>query len=105
MNIEGVKTKSDFEVIDITDESDPYITVLGIDQAFENNTVINLKKRKMSFETDTLHAVTPLNPYEGDQYNELVEEDAQSSIIENIYNITRHREDCINPTTDGRLSW
>jgi hypothetical protein len=31
VNIEGVKTKEDFEVIEIMDESDPYPTLLGID--------------------------------------------------------------------------
>jgi hypothetical protein len=35
----------------------------------------------------------------------LVDEDAQSSIIENIYKITGHREDYVNPTVDGELSW
>jgi hypothetical protein len=53
--------------------------------------VLNLKKRQMSFETDTLCMVTPLDPYEGDIYNEPVDEDAQSSAIENIYKITGHR--------------
>jgi hypothetical protein len=66
VNIEGVKTKVDFEVIEIMDESNPYPSLLGIDWAFENNVVLNLKKRKMSFETDTLHVVMPLDPYEGD---------------------------------------
>jgi hypothetical protein len=45
VNIEGVKTKVDFEVIDIMDESDPYPALLGIDWAFDNNVVLNLKKR------------------------------------------------------------
>jgi len=31
--------------------------------------------------------------------------DAYSSVIENIYQITRHREDYINPSTGGELSW
>jgi hypothetical protein len=105
VNIEGVKTKVDFEVIEIMDESDPYPALLGIDWAFDNNAVLNLKKRQMSFETDTLCVVAPLDPYEGDRYNEPVDEDAQSSVIENIYKIMGHREDYINPTTDGELSW
>jgi hypothetical protein len=46
VNIEGVKTKVDFEVIEIMDESDPYPTLLGIDWAFDNNVVLNLKKRQ-----------------------------------------------------------
>jgi hypothetical protein len=70
VNIEGVKTKVDFEVIEIMDESDPYPALLGIDWAFENNVVLNLKKRQMSFETDTLCVVMPLDPYEGDHYND-----------------------------------
>jgi hypothetical protein len=47
----------------------------------------------------------PLDPYEGDHYNELVDEDAQSSSIENIYKVMGHREDYINPTADGELRW
>jgi hypothetical protein len=59
----------------------------------------------MSFETYTLHVVAPLEPYEGDQYNELVDEDAWSLVIQNIYKIAGHKEDYINPTTNGDLSW
>jgi hypothetical protein len=58
--IEGVETKADFEVIDIVDESDPYPTLLGIDWAFDNNVVLNLKNKQLSFETDTLHMVATL---------------------------------------------
>jgi hypothetical protein len=48
-----VKTKVDFEVIEIMDDSDPYPALLGIDKAFDNNAMLNLKKRKMSFEIGT----------------------------------------------------
>jgi len=41
-------------VIEIMNDSDPYPTLLGINSAFNNNVVLNLKKRHMSFETDTL---------------------------------------------------
>jgi hypothetical protein len=51
MNIEGVKMKAYFEVIEIMDDFDPYPSLLGIDWAFDNNVVLNLKKRHMSFET------------------------------------------------------
>jgi len=75
------------------DESDPYLALLGIDWAFDNNAVLNLKKRKMSFEIDTLCMVTPLDLYEGDHYNEPMAEDAWCSIVENLYKITSHKED------------
>jgi len=58
----------------------------------------------MTIERNTLHVVAPLDAYEYDKYNELVDEDAHSSIIENICKITSHREDYINPTIDGYLS-
>jgi hypothetical protein len=41
----------------------------------------------MSFETDTLHIIAPLDPNEGDRYNEPMNEDVEL-IIENIYQIT-----------------
>jgi hypothetical protein len=69
-----------------------------------NLAVLNIKKRKISFETDTLCVIAPLDVNEGDRYNESVNEDAQSSIIENIYDIRWHREDYGNPTADGELS-
>jgi hypothetical protein len=40
--------------------------------------VLNLKKRKNSFETNTLHVVMPLDPYEYEFYNEPMDENAWS---------------------------
>jgi hypothetical protein len=41
-----VKTKEYFEVIEIMDDSNPYLFVLGIDWEFDNNDVLNMKKRQ-----------------------------------------------------------
>jgi hypothetical protein len=81
------------------DDSDSYLALFGIDWAFYNNAVLNLKKRLMLFETNILCMVSSLDIYEGERYNEPVDEDAWRSTIENIYRITRHLEDYINPTT------
>jgi hypothetical protein len=105
VNIEGVKTKVYFEVIEIVDDSDPYPALLEIVWAFENNVVLNLKKRQMSFGTDTLRVITKLDPNEGNIYNEPVNEDAYNSVIETIYQITGHKENYINPTMYGELIW
>jgi hypothetical protein len=105
VNIEGVRTKDDFYVIEIMDDSEPYPALLGIDRDFDNNVVLNLKKRQMSFEVDTLCVITPMDPNEVDRYNDLMNEDAGSYVIEIIYNITGHREDYINPTADRELIW
>jgi hypothetical protein len=42
VNIDGVKTKLYFKVIEIMDYSSPYIDLLGIYWAFDNNSVPNL---------------------------------------------------------------
>jgi hypothetical protein len=59
----------------------------------------------MSFEIDTLHVVSPLDPYEGYRYNDPINEEAWILVIKNIYKITRCNDDYINPTVDGELSW
>jgi len=50
VHIEGFCTTADFEVIEVIDDSNPYPAFLGIDWAFENMAIINLKKREMIFE-------------------------------------------------------
>ena len=45
VDIDGVRTLADFEVIEIIDDSNPYPTLLGIQWELDNDIVINLKKR------------------------------------------------------------
>ena len=45
IDIYGVSTLTDFEVIEIIDDSNPYPALLGIEWAMENAAIINLKKR------------------------------------------------------------
>jgi hypothetical protein len=63
--IDEVRTFADFEVIEIVDDSCPYPASLGIDWDFNNSTVVDLKKRRMTFEGDDLRVITPLDPDEG----------------------------------------
>ena len=50
IDIDGVRSFADFEVIEIIGDSRPYPALLGIDWAFDNMAIINLKKRQMIFE-------------------------------------------------------
>jgi hypothetical protein len=63
--INRVRTFADFEVIEIVDDSCPYPTLLGIDWAFNNSTVVDLKKICMMFERDGLRVISPLDLDEG----------------------------------------
>jgi hypothetical protein len=65
VDIDGVRTFSDFEVIEIVDDSFPYPAPLGIDWDFNNSTMVDLKKRRMTFEGDGLRVIAPLDLDEG----------------------------------------
>jgi hypothetical protein len=51
IDLDGVRTKADFEVIEIVDGTTPYLALLGLYWAFENQTIIKLKTRKLTFES------------------------------------------------------
>jgi hypothetical protein len=74
VDIDGVRTFTDFEVIEIVDDSFPYIVLLGIDWAFDKSIVVCLKKRCMTFERDGLRVIAPLDMDEGPQYTEPIKE-------------------------------
>jgi hypothetical protein len=43
VDLDGVRTKVDFEVTEIVDGTTPYLTLLGLDWVFDNHAIINLK--------------------------------------------------------------
>ena len=88
VDIEGASMQVDFEVIEIVDDNNPYLALLGIDWATDMNGVINLKKRKMIFEKKSLRVVVPPNPAEGARYTELMRDDDSDDDLDCIYKIT-----------------
>ena len=62
VDLDGVLTKAYFEVIEIVDRTTPYLTLLGLDWAFDNQTIINLKTIKMIFESGDYRVIAPLDP-------------------------------------------
>jgi hypothetical protein len=88
MDIDGVRTFADFEVIEIFDDSCPYPALLGIDWAFNNSTMVDLKKRRMMFEGYVLRVIAPLDPDEGLRYTKPIIEEDHTYELENIYKLT-----------------
>jgi hypothetical protein len=70
IDIDGVRTKEDFEVIEIVDGTTLYPTLLGMDWTFDNQTIINLKTSKMTFESVDYRVIAPLDPSEGERFVE-----------------------------------
>jgi hypothetical protein len=52
IDVAGVETVVDFEVIKIMGDKDPYPALLGIYWDYENYAMIDLKKDTMTFEVD-----------------------------------------------------
>jgi hypothetical protein len=95
VNIDGVcNSVADFEVIEIMDDSQPYPTLMGLEWEFDNQEIINLKKREMIFEVGDLKVTAPLDPTEGKRYIE----PARGNDIDNLYNMTVWMDDYVNPT-------
>jgi hypothetical protein len=106
INVAGVKTVADFEVIAIMGDKDPYPMLLNIDWAYDNYAVIDLKKYTMTLEDEGIKVVQPLDPYVGSRYTEPTKNYMEGEDLDQLYTVTtRKRNDYINPTSNGLVSW
>lgn len=78
VDMEGASDLANFEVIEIIDDNNPYPMLLKIDWSIDMNGVINLKKRKISFETKLLQVLVSLDPAKWVRYTELVRDYEES---------------------------
>jgi hypothetical protein len=83
VNIDGVHSMENFEVIEIMDDSQPYPTLMGLEWDFDNQEIINLKRREMIFEVGYLKFIAPLDPSEGKRYIE----PSRGNDIDKLYNM------------------
>jgi hypothetical protein len=65
VDLNGVRTKADYEVTEIIDGTKPYPKLLGLDWEFDNEAIIKLKTKKMMFESGEYRVIAPLDPLEG----------------------------------------
>jgi hypothetical protein len=106
IDVAGVKTVDDFEVIEIMGDKDPYPTVLGIDWAYDNYAVIDLKKDIRTFEVEGIKLVQPSDPYVGPRYTEPTDNNMEGENLDQLYIVTvGMREYYINPIVDESVSW
>ena len=85
VDLDGVRNLADFEVIEIIDDSTPYPALLGIDWAFDNQVIINLKKKTMSFESNVIQVIGPLEPALGPRYIGLITVEEEACNIDVVY--------------------
>jgi hypothetical protein len=85
VDLDKVHSLADFKVIEIIDDSTPYPALLGIDWAFSNQAVINLKKKTVSFKGNGIWVIDPLDPALGPRYTELNTSEEEAHNIDVIY--------------------
>ena len=101
VDIEGMKTRVGFDVIEVVGDGGFYPVLLGIGWDNDNMVIINFKKRVMTFENQDVRVIAPLDPQEGRRYIKPVKDEVMRS-WDHAYNIS---EDYIHPTIDGKLGW
>ena len=103
VDIDGVRSLADFEVIGIIDDSNSFPTLLGIDWDFDKLVVINLKKKQITFEWHNIRIIAPLDPSMGPRYTEPIRVEEEARHIDHFYKMTTTHDDYINPTANGTL--
>jgi len=88
VNLDGVRTVAYFKAIEIVDDTNPYPELMGIDWAFDNLTIINLRKRQMIFKEGDIRLITSLDPHYKEHYVKPVREDLDVECLNQLYNIT-----------------
>jgi hypothetical protein len=83
-----------------------YPTFLGIDWAYNNYVIIDLKKEFLIFEEYGVKFSHPLDLFEGPKYIEPSNENTELDILDQLYTSTiGKRVNYINPTADRSVSW
>ena len=59
----------------------------------------------LSLEDSKIRVVAPIDPLEGQRYVEPIHSKGKDNYLYKFYNIMYTKEDYINPTSDGKLSW
>jgi len=101
--VDAVCTTADFEIVEIVDDTNPYLDLLGIEWDINNQAIINLKIRQMVFYGGDIRVIAPLDHIQGRTYVKHIKEDYENKELENIYKMTSRMEDYINPTTNVML--
>ena len=65
IDVEGMKTYAEFDVIEVVNGEGSYPTLLGIGCANDSMVVIEFKKQMMTFKNQYTRVIAPMDPNEG----------------------------------------
>ena len=101
VDIEGMKTHANFDVIEVVGDRSSYPALLGIGWDNDSMEIINFKNCIMTFENQDVRVIAPMDPKEGRRYIEPVKDEVGRS-WDHDYNIF---EEYIHHVVDGELGW
>ena len=87
VEIEGMNTYVEFDVIEVVDGGSSYPTLLEIGWSNEILAMINFKKCVMNFENRDIIFIASMDPNEGRMYVEPVKEEVMGG-WDDVYNIS-----------------
>ena len=105
VDLDGLRNLADFEVIEIIDDSMSYPTLLGIDWEFDNQAIINLKRKTMPFKGNGIRVIGQLDLALGPRYTKLITAEEEACNIDVVYQSTTMQGDYVKPNNDVMLSW
>jgi hypothetical protein len=103
IDMDGVLTKDDFQVIEIMDGTTPYPTFIVLDWEFDNKSIKKIKMRNMTIKLGEYRVIAPLEPSEGERFVESTFLDLEE--INQLYRTITREEDYVNPIAYDVLSW
>jgi len=66
-------------------DKDPYLELLGIDKAFENYAIIDIKRETMTFEVEGVRVIQPFGPYQGSRFNDPMDDREEPELLDQLY--------------------
>ena len=75
VKIEGMKTRVDFDVIEVVEDGGSHPSLLGIRWDNDSMVVINFKNQVMTFENQDVRVIASMDPQEGRRYIELMKDE------------------------------
>ena len=101
LEVEGMRTYTEFDVIDIIGEGISYPALLGIGWASDSLVMINFKKCVMNFKDRDIEFIVPMDPSEGGRYVKPIKEEVVGG-WDHAYKIS---EDYVHPISNRELGW
>ena len=101
VDVEGMRTYVNFDIIEFVDGGGSYPALLGIVWANNSMVVINFKKHVMTFENQDIIVINPMDPNEGRRYIELVKDEVVRG-WDHAYSILEYY---VHPTANRELGW